>query len=360
MTDEALELVERDGIVELRDRKLDSALLATFRPVTGPSKDPDKLLPAAQAMARSLAEAIPAAQSIMQSSGRLVVEFTPAVQRSLHSGALSLMQSSRGTLATAVDGSGRIVQHGRVVQVGTGAAFAAAAPALFLGVAANVMAAAQMARIEQAIAQVQRTVARIEQRTWDDDVGKVHAAATLSAVIRPSLARGRVGEQLRIELAVTAREVEALYYARRRTSERLILALEERAGTWGDAVSRLLAGEETASTEAELFMAAAIARAGLLSARAGLLALDGDHEAALELTGIVDGDVARDCRRLIAALEPFVLTTSGGSRLRNHILQEAKRKKGRAERFERVVTASDSLRPLVGGSDEPTRLEIGS
>lgn len=352
----ALEAVESDGVVELRDPAMDSTVLARFVPTDRRKATDLRLLPAAQFFAKSLAEAVPAAQAMLTAAGKLTVEFTPAVQRSLQSGTLRLMQTQTGAVATAVDRAGHFVEHGRVVQTGASVAIASAAPILLLGMASNAMAAAQMARIERSIAHVQQALSRIEHRAWDNDIGRLQAAASLAVAIRAPLMRGRVGEQLRIEAAVTATGIDTLYFARRRTSSRLLEVLEARAGAWGDPLKDLLE-DESAAAETELFIAAAVARAGLLSARAGLLALDGDHEASLELTDLVEREIVRDGQRLLDAIGPFVKMTAGGPVLREFVRKAAGR--GRAlGSLEKVVAETEPLRAFVLADKAPIRLEV--
>jgi hypothetical protein len=272
--------------------------------------------PAAVTAVARLAEQLPAIRQALThapqgpASGIRVV-FSPTVQRALESGSLDLMSSGAEKLSVAVNTAGRIVEIGRVAPTGLGAVGVAAIatpplwPVVVAGGLALAAAYAEQRWLEQTFGELRHAMERLEHRMRDDDAGALASADALVSLLAPHGQVAAVPEQLRIELALARRNVDAVYLARRRFVDRFKRALEAaqdeheaRTGqrtAWVGKVTDELADRRTGVVdELVLFLQAMIARARLAAITAGVLAAEGGSEHAVRLLATIENEMRTD------------------------------------------------------------------
>lgn len=312
-----------DESIEVRDAGLDGWLL-NVKAVEVSDVASDAPPPVA-AVVQGLARQFPQIQRLAGRSDQLQVSFSPEIRRLLASGQAHLMQSGTGTLPTAVDQSGRIVGHARMVGgpgVSTGGAMAAGAMIplawpLLLGAAVGSAAAwSEQRRMERTFAEMQASLARIEHRLRDDDHGALDAADELVALMRPHLADGRPPGQLCLELAAARQEIERIYRSRHRFVTRFKESLEsaqlqhEASGgnrtPWvGDIDKELTDSSSGLVDELVVYLKVMVCRARLGACTSAVLSVEGDGRAALELLAKLEWSTREhywDLQRRLTAL----------------------------------------------------------
>lgn len=231
----------------------------------------------------------------------LRVIFSPEVRKGLVDGTYQLMSKGSHQIATAVDSSGRTVEHAVVAgTVGGAGAVAAGVTVWPVVLAAGVATAAAMAEhrwLDQAFGEVHQSLARIETRLRDDDLGRLIAVDNLVGLIGEDVWFGEIPEQLRTEIVYARQDVDAIFWSRRRFVERFAAELSElqarheaktgRREAWaGDRAVEIV---EEAGDELVVFLASLITRGRITAVAASLLARDGAVAPALRmLDGLTD------------------------------------------------------------------------
>lgn len=269
---------------------------------TPAADNPMAVLSAVSVAASAAPAAIDAITAAARASGGLRITFPPAVMKGLRDGTLELMRSTKGDqLATAVQATSKqVAAHGRVVGdvAGTGAKAAFGASLATAGIVLLPVAVASLAsyqqqkQLEAALADIQATLDRIEERMKDEEHGVCDAADAFIRVASAASAAGPLPPYLRSELAAHRARVEAVYAARRRyvrrfkrELERQQIAREAKKGEpqpWVDEVQDL-AKDGTLQEELVLFVRALIAQAQLDAFAAACLAEEGLPDVATRL-----------------------------------------------------------------------------
>lgn len=303
----------------------------------------------AAVVARSFAEAVPGLVQMFRASMEYAPEivhqsaevgyrvvFSPAVQKGINNGSLKMMQSASGTLPTALNGSGKIVETaviaapaaaassagvaavgGAAVAGGAAAAGGVAATATVTSVAIAALPvvlvvgagiAASMAHqrwLEQTFGQLQGSLDRLETRLRDDDLGTLESADRLMDLVAEDLSGGSIPDQLKLELAAVQTSVDALYWSRRRYVERYKRQLEERqtahelktgeTSAWAGRTAKQIVDEDQGVIdELVVFTQAMITRARVTAATAAVLAADGEATSAIRRIDELDTTMRRD------------------------------------------------------------------
>ncbi|MDB4959380.1 MAG: hypothetical protein JWO36_6949 [Myxococcales bacterium] len=321
-----LHVVQNEGGVEVVDGALGSMMrldIGTLETPNTAEASPQSTLLAVAALAAKF----PEVRAMLQRSDSIHVAFTPEVTRLLREGHYTMMRSSSEMFPIALDAGGRIVSTARVVPeagaiggVALGTAGVVAWPVLLAAAAGAAAAYAEQRWLEQTFGELQRAVERVERRMRDDDAGVLEGAARLVAVARPSVTRGIFADQFRLELAVARRDVDALYFSRRRYIHRFTAALEQdqnkhesKTGeryAWAPGVSDELGDRKSGLLdELVLFLQAMIARAQLGACTAAALAADGDSGQALRLLEQLHQEVREEYTNLARRIRPLAGTS---------------------------------------------------
>lgn len=347
-----------DGVIRLESEATGSWIVELMPRIDlAPAPSTVAPPPAALAVAQALATSLPELAGLLQKSapvagagaeaigeaGDLIVRFSPEIRKGLLDGSYTLVRNGLRTLpkvrntlnghfdetaevvgaigATAAAGSAAVASGaGSAGVAGAGAAGAAGAAgvagatgitatvALPLVIAAGAALAASWAQqrwLEQTFAGVERALARIETRLRDDDFGTLEGAEALLEVIGDRAAFGDLAPQIRAELAVAHRQVEAIYRSRLRFVERFKVDLERwqveavrkdgKPVTWTPEVVKVLI-EDDSTTVAELvvFFQAMLTRARISTASAALLVTQGDAMSAFRMIDDVRSSIRHD------------------------------------------------------------------
>jgi hypothetical protein len=334
----------RSWIVELMPRVELSPTSSSSAPAPAAIGVAAALGAALPELAGLLQTAAPAAQGVARAgteAGDLIVRFSPQIREGLLDGTFELVRSggrllprARNVLTGQFDqtaevigaagataaAAGVVAGSGGAGIAGAGAAGAAgtagvagaagiSAPVLLpLAIAAGAALAASWAQqrwLEQTFAGVERALARIETRLRDDDFGTLDGAEALLEVIGDRAAFGELAPQVRAELAVAHRQVEAIYRSRLRFVERFKGDLERwqvdaigkdgRAVTWTpEVVKALIEDDSTTVAELVVFFQAMLTRARISTATAALLVTEGDAASAFRIIDDVRSSVRHD------------------------------------------------------------------
>lgn len=282
----------------------DDLVRVTALPDTASSRadNPMAVLSAVSTAASATPAAIDAIAAAARSSSGLRVTFPPEVMQGLRDGTLKLMQSTKGGhLSTAVDATtNQVAAHGRVVgdvagtgsKVAVGASIATASVVMLPIAVAALASYQQQKQLEAALADIQATLNRIEERMKDEEHGVCDAADAFIRVASAASSAGPLPQYLRSELAAHRARVEAVYAARRRyvrrfknELERQQIAREAKKGEpqpWVDEVQDL-AKDGTLQEELVLFVRALIAQSQLDAFAAACLADEGLPDVAARL-----------------------------------------------------------------------------
>jgi hypothetical protein len=317
-----LSIVTNDHTVEVVDEALQSWIVR-FEPYLDVATAPEWSRSAAVGVAVGLVEAIPGLAEAIGTRGAMRVVFSPEVRRALAHGSLRLM-GDRG-LPIAVNHTGQIVEIAKVAgagagagaAVGLGAAAVVAWPVVLASGVATAAAVAHQRWLEQTFAGLADQLDRIETRLRDDDLGTLDAADAL-VDLAAGFGFDGLPQQIREELAVARRQVDGIYFSRRRFVERFKRAVEEqqvvheaKAGerrAWvGDIVSQLAAG--AAVDEMIVFVRAMVGRARLGVVTARVLAADCAPLAALTLLEGIEEGVRHDYGDLSRRLSALARST---------------------------------------------------
>lgn len=292
-----LEVVTVGNGVEVVDQAI-GQWLVRFEPLPEAAVIDSVNRAAAVGVAAGLVEALPRLRGLLTNPGALRVSFSPAAQRALADGAYRLMAD--GAYPIAVDASGRIVEIAKVAgtagaTVGVGAALSASWPVILGAGIAMAAATAQQRWLERTFAGLSSQLGRIETRLRDDDLGALDGADSLVDLMA-QLGVSALPPQLLEELAVARRQVDSIYFSRRRFVERLKRDLEAQQTqheaktgerkAWAGDIAKQLRDDTGAVDELIVFLRAMVSRGRLGALTAGVLAADGEPMAALSL---VDG-----------------------------------------------------------------------
>lgn len=256
------------------------------------------ILSAVGVAASAMPSAAAAILSAAESGAGLRVVFPPQVMRGLRDGSLKLLTTKDGTqTATAVDRASSFVANGRVVGDAGGSALKGAtlvtAGVVMLPIAIAALASyQQQQQLERALADIQATLDRIEERLKDEEHGVCEAAESFLTLAASAAASGPLPTYLRHELATHRARVEAVYFARRRyvhrfkaDLEREQVAFEQKKGErqpWVDSVQEL-AKDGVLQEELVLFVRALVAQSKLDTFAALCLADEGLPDVAAQL-----------------------------------------------------------------------------
>jgi hypothetical protein len=345
-----------EGVIRLESSATGSWIVELMpRIEVSPVPSPSAPAPAAIAVANALGTALPELAGLLQraapvvqdvaplgtEAGDLIVRFAPEIRQGLLDGTYELVKSGGRILPKARNVlNGHFDQTAEVIGVagasaaaagvatgaggagvaGAGAAGAAgaagvasatgitAAVALPIVIAAGAALAASWAQqrwLEQTFAGIERALARIETRLRDDDFGTLEGAEALLEVIGDRAAFGELSPQVRAELAVAHRQVEAIYRSRLRFVERFKADLErwqvEAIGkdgkpvTWTpEVVKALIEDDSTTVAELVVFFQAMLTRARISTATAALLVTEGDAVSAFRIIDGVRSSIRHD------------------------------------------------------------------
>lgn len=294
-----------ESLVEPAGRQPDLAIDSQLMEVTqrpGDSAGAHNSLAVLSAVGMA-ANAMPSATDAILSAARsgagLRVEFPPQVMKGLRDGSLKLLTTSDGSrTATAVtSSSNHFVANGRVVGEAGGTALKGAtlatAGVVMLPIAVAALASyQQQQQLERALADIQSTLNRIEERLKDTEHGVCDAAESFVAMASQAAESGPLPPYLRLELAAHRARVEAVYAARRRYVHRFKaeleqeqIAFEQRKGErqpWVDRVQEL-AKDGVLQEELVLFVRSLVAQSRLDTFAAMCLADEGLPEVAAKL-----------------------------------------------------------------------------
>lgn len=159
------------------------------------------------------------------SSGLRVI-FPADIQQMLKRGSASLMVTDTGRMATAVAKDGKILAHGRVVDAGVKASTAGIAAAALPVLVATAASTAQQQQLEKALASIQASVDRIEQRMKDTEHGICQSADRFVELVRSVRQSDVAAPYLHLELAQHRQAVSSLHDARHLYVERFLGRLE--------------------------------------------------------------------------------------------------------------------------------------
>lgn len=241
-----------------------------------------------------------------------VVTFPKEAQRALAKGTARLMQSGSRTLPTVVSASsGKIFAHGTIVTgtasaaggaTGAGAGGAVAVggvvaapllPVVAVGVVAVGAVYLMSRKLQSAVEKVEKRVLQILDRMQDDDYGRLEAALHVARGVEALVRGGQdVPEHDRLRLAIACRDADAIYLSRHRLLERFQTDYEriydehQQRGGQLDKLpkefQKLLTDPERFGKEAAIYTAALVARARTEVTVAGLLAVEGQGDLALQ------------------------------------------------------------------------------
>jgi hypothetical protein len=286
---------QADGVVRLVDSELSTWVLEAVPLDYEPSPRGSMTSGMAAALAASLADEFPRFKDLLASGQGFVVRFSPEVERGLRDGTYKLLQTGSSAKAVARStASGQVVEAGVVVG-GAAAAGGVGWPVLLAGAVAVAAAAAHQRWLEQVFASLEDGLEQIAVRLRDDDHGDLGAAEQLIELIGDSAVGSGLSPLRVAELAEARRNVESIYFSRRRFAARFKDQIEERqvkagmtkAGTpktWTADIARDLVDEDKGVIdELVLFFRAMIARARLGAIAASILIADGSYDVALRL-----------------------------------------------------------------------------
>jgi hypothetical protein len=256
------------------------------------------VLSAVSVAAAAMPSAADAVLAAARAGNSLRVVFPPEAMKGLRDGSLKLLTTKSGTqTATAVGKGSKFVANGRVVGAAGGGALSgatlAAAGVVMLPIAIAALASyQQQQQLERALADIQATLDRIEERLKDEEHGVCEAAESFLELAASVALSGPLSPYLRNELAAHRARVEAVYFARRRyvhrfkaDLEREQVAFEQKKGErqpWVDSVQEL-AKDGILQEELILFVRALVAQSKLDTYAALCLADEGLAEAAAQL-----------------------------------------------------------------------------
>jgi hypothetical protein len=231
----------------------------------------------------------------------LKVVFSPAVRKGLQDGTYRLAAKGANQTATAINGAGHYVEHGVVAgTVGGVGAAALSAPVWPIALAVGVATAAAMAEqhwLEKTFGELRQSLARIETRLRDDDLGRLISVDRTIDLLGDDVLFNGIPEQMRTELAIARQDVDAIFWSRRRFVDRFAAELsdlqnrhEARTGkpdAW--AGQRAVEIVEQAGEELVVFLASLITRGRVTALTSAVLAYDGDVSTSLRmLDGLTD------------------------------------------------------------------------
>jgi hypothetical protein len=362
-----------------------TALPDQVRPAATPASA--ATLAALESIAAASPEAMAAIRQAAKAGRGLQVTFPKEVLIGLRTGTLRLMGTQSGQMATAVDGAGKIVAHGRIaagagvvagagtgVAAGAGASIALGAAVVVLPLAiAGAAAYAQQRRLEKSLESIQAVVDRIESRLRDADYGVCDAADHFLELAAAAIDEGGLTDELRHELAVHRPAVESLYAARRRWVRRFKAELEEqqtkqehqsgKRQPWVDAVVDAVKDDKF-DDELLLFLRSLIGRTKLNALAAICLVEGGRPRSALELIATTERELRAEFYDLhnrlapLARIEPEVNVVMRLPVLRTNLARAQKTVKALVDHLDShvlpIIPDPDHERDLVVaiGADE--------
>jgi hypothetical protein len=259
------------------------------------------------------------------------------------------MHTTAGDMATAVDATGKIVAHARVVGAMSVAPKVLALTALPLAVAAAA-SYAQQVRMERALCSISDAVGRIETRLKDGDSGICDAAERFIELAHAAQDNGPLPPYLRAELAAQRTAVEGLYGARSRAMRRFKAELELQQ-VKADATAKKqpwveLVKDGAASGQLEddlvLYVRALLARSRLNVLTCLILAEAGAGNASLDLLARTERELREEFLDLHRRLAPLARIAPEARSLQDRI-------PGRQGQLDR---AHVTVRELVARLDE--------
>jgi hypothetical protein len=348
-SDERLEVVDRDMDdwvvrIEPLPRRLESSRVPMGRMAT------------AQGVAAGLFEALPELRTAAaRFSGSFRVVFSARARKGLADGTFRLMGNA--ALPVAVDQAGRIVEIARVpsAAVGAGAGVAAGATLMAawpVALAAGVATAAAWAEqrwLERTFADLGKRLGRVEARLRDDDLGVVDGADALVELLTTNSWASAASDQLKWELALARRDVDRIYFSRRRFVERFKEELErlqdeyegetgERKAWAGGAVG--LFGPEAAD-EIVVFLRSMVTRARLAACTADILVTDGCGETAIRLLDAHEEQIRGDYPDLHSRIRALARSKPDSAPIwRVFDREEADRARARAKQLDEALRVS--------------------
>lgn len=291
--------MESDRVAPGQDDILEHWFEVTPQPAqTVASRSPAGVLGAVSVAAAAMPSATDAILAAARAGNSLRVVFPPEVMKGLRDGSLTLLTTKAGTqTATAVGTGSKFVANGRVVGAAGGGALGGAtlatAGVVMLPIAIAAIASyQQQQQLERALADIQATLDRIEERLKDEEHGVCEAAESFLRLASSIALSGPLPPYLRQELAARRARVEGVYFARRRyvhrfkaDLEREQVAFEEKKGErqpWVESVQEL-AKDGLLQEELVLFVRALVAQSKLDTYAALCLADEGSPQAAAQL-----------------------------------------------------------------------------
>jgi len=228
------------------------------------------------------------------------VTFSQETLRGLTTGSLQLVKRGDAVLLpVAADASGRFVEIGAIA--GGVGVMAGGWPAVLVVAGAVAAAYAQQQWLEQTWGALDQKMTTIIERLQDTDHGRVEGAYSFVELFDRAIDDGVIPLQYRRELAAARRDVDAVYFSRRRYLDRVIERVDAAQGKddgrEGDSpkltkeiLEAFGSGPEVFESEVLLYLRAMIVRARLVNTTAILLAMDGHPEQAFELVErVVEG-----------------------------------------------------------------------
>lgn len=320
-TDNVISIRQTDGIVELVDAQLDTWVVR-FEPVEVEAQEL-RSRAVAVGVASGLVQIVPGLRELVGDGAAMRVVFSPEIQRGLVDGTYRM---ASGGLPMAVDSAGQIAGIARsygalggtaVGGLGVGAALTTVWPVVLAAGVATAAAIAQQRWLERTFGGLSDQLDRIETRLRDDDLGVLDATDDLVHLIA-SVGVSPLPQQLREEVAVARRQVEAIYSSRRRFVERLKATIEreqtgheEKSGertAWAGDVAKHLS-DSSAVDELVVFIRAMVSRARIAAITAGLLVDEGAAIAALHLVNSVQDSLRTDYWDLQNRLKALATST---------------------------------------------------
>jgi hypothetical protein len=322
--DDELTVSWAHGVIEVVDRTLDQWVMR-IEPIELPPGT-GAVPPATVAVVRQLASQFPLLADACRHTDAIQVVFPPEIRAMLATGQAHLMKSAAGTLPTAVGVNGKILGQATVVAGAAGVGAAGAGAAAGVGASAAAAAATTLAAMwpvlllagvgaaaawssqqwmENAFAQMQRSLGRIEHRLRDDVDGVLDSADALVELLVANRGEERVPQQVRLELAVARQSVEAIYRSRHRYVTRFKHQLEQaqideerksgKRTPWaGDVLKDISDGYRGVVDELVTYLKAMIARARIGACTASVLVADGDGAMALRLLDQIENEIRVD------------------------------------------------------------------
>ena len=311
MAGDELQIRSSGAGIEIIDRALDTWLVRVEPGAAGLQAAASPAGMVGRATMRGLVDAMPTLGDALKQlpDEGLKVVFSPAVQKGLRDGTFRLATKGANQTAMAVNAStGRLVEQGVVastagVASGAGAAAVTGASAAVLwpvALAVGVATAAAIAErhwLEKTFGELQQSLARIETRMRDDDLGRLIAVDRTIDLLGEDVLFGEIPDQMRTELAIARQDVEAVFWSRRRFVDRFAAELSAlqtqheaktgKADAW--AGERAVEIVEQAGEELVVFLASLITRGRITAMTAAVLANDGAVSTSLRmLDGLTD------------------------------------------------------------------------